>query len=214
MKWFLRAPHWKIFLIQLSPALLIPFVLIIFFVVQDFDQFDPTNLSILILVPLLIIGSMGFHLCYLWSIGNKLQPLVPEGVNLDPKYFNLALALPFVGMVLALIISTVFLSSSEADVYSSSGFPAFPFMFFIAYMLFGLLAMVGGFYQIYFLGKLVKTLELQREIRFEEHLIECLLFWFYIVGIWFIQPKLNQFVEQLDNPPATPPPVPDTVVNP
>lgn len=210
MKWFLRAPHWKIFLIQLSPALLIPFVLIIFFVAQDFDQFDPTNFSILILVPLLIIGSMGFHLCYLWSIGNKLQPLVPEGVNMNPKYFNLALALPFVGLVIGLIITAGFLSSLQGDYYGSSAFPAFPFMFFIFYMLFALLAMVGGFYQIYFLGKLVKTLELQREAHFEEYIVECILFWFYIVGIWFIQPKLNQFVEQLDNPAS--PSVPDTMV--
>lgn len=208
MKWFLRAPHWKIFLIQLSPALIAPFIIFLFFVLSNFDQPEPSDFSILILIPLLIIGTIAFHLSYYWSIGNKLQPLLPEGVSMNPKYFNLALAVPLAGVVIIMMAVVVAILTADENFMEPEPFFGLSFVFIIFYMLFALLAMVSGFYQIYFLAKLVKTLELQREVRFEEYLLECVLFWFYIVGIWFIQPKLNQFVEQMENPPASPPPIP------
>lgn len=208
MKWFLRAPHWKIFLIQLSPALLIPVILLIFFASSGFDDFEPANLSILILIPLLIIGMVAFQLSYLWSIGNKLQPLLPEGVSMDPKYFNIALAVPLAGVVIIMMAVAVTILTADENFMEPEPFFGLSFVFIIFYMLFVLLAMFSGFYQIYFLAKLVKTLELQREVRFEEYLLECVLFWFYIVGLWIIQPKINEYVELLDNPPPAPPPLP------
>lgn len=208
MKWFLRAPHWKIFLIQLSPALLIPIIILIFFASSGFNEFEPTNWSILILIPLLIVGMVAFQLSYLWSIGNKLQPLLPEGVSMDPKYFNIALAVPLAGVVITMMVVAVTILTADENFMEPEPFFGLSFVFIIFYMLFALLAMLSGFYQICFLAKLVKTLELQREVRLEEYLLECVLFWFYIVGIWFIQPKLNQFVEQMENPPASPPPIP------
>jgi hypothetical protein len=113
-------------------------------------------------------------------------------------------------MAIGLVMGISFFAQMNFDSYDSPDFSAFPFIFFICYMLFSLVAMLAGFYQIYFLAKMVKMVELQREVRFEEYLLECVLFWFYFVGIWIIQPKINQFVEDLDNPPSKPPPIPIT----
>ncbi len=208
MKWFLRAPHWKIFLIQLSPALLIPFILLIFFASSNFNEFEPANFSILILIPLLIVGMVAFQLSYFWSIGNKLQPLLPEGLSMDPKYFNIALVVPLAGVVIIMMAVAVGILTADESFLEPEPFFGLSMVVMLFYMLFVLLAMLSGFYRIYFLAKLVKTLELQREVRFEEYLLECVLFWFYIAGIWIIQPKINEYVELLDNPPPAPPPLP------
>jgi hypothetical protein len=41
----------------------------------------------------------------------------------------------------------------------------------------------------------VKTIELQREVTFSDFAGEFFLIWFYPVGIWIIQPKVNKFAQ-------------------
>ena len=48
------------------------------------------------------------------------------------------------------------------------------------------------FYMLYFTSKTIKTVELQREVTFGEFIGEFFALWFYIIGIWFIQPKVNK----------------------
>ncbi|MEN9640511.1 MAG: hypothetical protein RLZZ262_2380, partial [Bacteroidota bacterium] len=42
----------------------------------------------------------------------------------------------------------------------------------------------------------IKLLELQREVRFSEFIREFFLIWFFPIGIWFIQPKINRWFEE------------------
>jgi hypothetical protein len=208
MKWFLRAKHWQIFLIQMAPVLVMPVIVGLFFLMLGGNEPDLSDFSILLVIPVLILGALAFHLSYYWSMANRLQPLLPEGVNHKPKYFNIALAIPLIVAGVGLIMAISFLAQTNFGSSRPATFSFFPVALMILYMLFIMLSIVGGFYQIYFLAKLVKTLELQREARFEEYVLECVLFYFYIVGIWIIQPKINEFAEHLDNPP---PPVPQAV---
>lgn len=205
MKWFLRAKHWQIFLIQLAPALVMPVIAGLFFLMLDGNKPEFSDFSILLIIPVVILGSLAFHLSYFWSMANRLQPLLPEDVKHDPKYFNIALAIPLIVAGVGLIMAISFLAQTNFGSSQPATFSFFPVALMVLYVLFIMLSIVGGFYQIYFLAKLVKTLELQREARFEEYVLECVLFYFYIVGIWIIQPKINEFAEQLDTPP---PPIP------
>ena len=58
-----------------------------------------------------------------------------------------------------------------------------------------LFSMFCIFYSLYFVAKTFKTVELQRETTFSDFAGEFFLIWFYPVGVWIIQPKVNKMVE-------------------
>lgn len=59
-----------------------------------------------------------------------------------------------------------------------------------------LFSMFCIFYSLYFVAKTFKTVELQREVSFSDFVGEFFLIWFYPIGIWFIQPKINKMIEK------------------
>lgn len=50
------------------------------------------------------------------------------------------------------------------------------------------------FYSYYFVSKTFKTVELQREASFSDFAGEFFMIWFYPIGIWILQPKINKMV--------------------
>jgi len=45
------------------------------------------------------------------------------------------------------------------------------------------------------MAKTVKSGELNRRARFSDYIGEFFLLWFWPLGIWFIQPKVNKLVD-------------------
>ena len=66
---------------------------------------------------------------------------------------------------------------------------SFIFVFIIPLHLFSMFCI---FYCLYFVAKTYKTAELQREVSFGDFVGEFFLFWFYPIGVWFLQPKINE----------------------
>jgi formate-dependent nitrite reductase membrane component NrfD len=50
------------------------------------------------------------------------------------------------------------------------------------------------FFVLYFVAKTIKTVELQKATNFGDFAPEFLMLWFYVVGIWIIQPRVNRLV--------------------
>ena len=48
---------------------------------------------------------------------------------------------------------------------------------------------------LYFCSKTIKTVELQKEVFFGEFIGDFFGLWFYPIGIWFIQPKINKLAK-------------------
>jgi hypothetical protein len=57
-----------------------------------------------------------------------------------------------------------------------------------------LLSMFGIFYSLYFVAKTIKTVELQTKVSFSDFAGEFLLIWFFPIGIWVVQPKINKMI--------------------
>jgi hypothetical protein len=47
-----------------------------------------------------------------------------------------------------------------------------------------------------YVAKTIKTAELKRKVGLSEFSGEFFLLWFYFIGIWIIQPKINKLVEE------------------
>lgn len=71
--------------------------------------------------------------------------------------------------------------------------------FFLFAMLFfpvHLFAMFCLFYCQYFVAKTIKSVELKREAVLNDYIGEFFLIWFFVVGLWIMQPKLNKFADE------------------
>lgn len=60
---------------------------------------------------------------------------------------------------------------------------------------------IGGLYlffamvqTIYFVCKTIATLEFRREVSFGDYFTNLLLIFFFFIGIWFLQPKVNRLI--------------------
>ncbi|MBK6525920.1 MAG: hypothetical protein IPG07_10450 [Crocinitomicaceae bacterium] len=52
----------------------------------------------------------------------------------------------------------------------------------------------------YCVGKSIKLAELQRTVKFEDFVGEFFLAWFYLVGFWILQPRLNKLANEESKP--------------
>jgi len=51
------------------------------------------------------------------------------------------------------------------------------------------------FYLMYKAAKTIKTAEVQKPVSFGDFAGEFFLLWFFPIGIWFLQPKINKLAE-------------------
>jgi bacteriorhodopsin len=51
-------------------------------------------------------------------------------------------------------------------------------------------------YCIYFVARTIKMVELQRKVIFSEFIFEFFLIWFYPIGVWLIQPRINRIIQK------------------
>lgn len=184
---FLKAKHWQIFMLLCG----LPFITEIVTMPLLFGGNSMASISIMMLIILICLG--GF-LGWFWSIGTGLQQFIPENVRLKTAKFRFFLIYALVYMLLfsCLIIYTfasIHLISENTDVYGGMIFLIVPLHF---------LAMFAMFYCLYFVAKTYKTVELQRTVTFSDYAGEFFLFWFFPVGIWVIQPKINAMISPLE----------------
>ena len=58
------------------------------------------------------------------------------------------------------------------------------------------MSMACLFFVLYFNAKALRSVELQRRARFGDYIGEFCLFWFFPIGLWFLQPRINKVFEE------------------
>ncbi|MBX2829277.1 MAG: hypothetical protein KTR22_14015 [Flavobacteriaceae bacterium] len=193
---FLKAKHWQLFIIMIGIPLVFQFVFmgsIIFTTFDDTANFEDV-LSPMTYFPFIMIIFMVVFFGWFWSMGIGLQKFIPEDLRLNTGKFKFFLIFPFIYIILFLaLFMGLFMNIDNLGFH-----PGISISFIFPLHLFAMFCM---FYQLYFVAKTIKTVELQREVTFSDYAGEFFLLWFYMIGIWIIQPKLNKFVS---NPPEQP----------
>lgn len=186
---FLSAKHWQLFLLLFG----IPFIFQMFMMMQMVasfsSSFDPNNgppdipafSTYFILTFAVSVFYMALFYGWIWSIGMGLQSKIPQEINMKTGRFKFALIYPIIYMSLFLCLA-FFITTLLASM--SSGILAIIIPLH-------LLTMVCIFYCLYFVAKTIKTAELKKELRFSDFVGEFFLIWFYPIGIWFLQPRIN-----------------------
>lgn len=170
---FLRAKHWQIFLLLFGVFIVAEVVAINSMLStaqtpEYFGRFD----------PIFWFGVVAFMLCYLgwlWSMGSYLNSIVQPALRLNIGFFRFALIYP------ALYVF-VFISSFQSinPVVLAVIFPLHVF------------AMYCMLYQLYFVSKSLALAETAKPASFYDYAGPFFLIWFFPIGVWFIQPRVNR----------------------
>lgn len=182
MDFFLRAKHWQIF----SLLIIIPLCLQLFlFVNNDFD-------FMLVIAPALGILYGIIFFGWLWVIGTRLQSRLPMARRSNLIFFKVVLLIPII-YLLGISIYSALLAMGLIQSGSQSLF----IMNDIIREVFPLhiLSMLCLFYVLWFNAKTIKSIELKRAVSFSDYSEEFFLLWFFPIGIWIIQPRINRMIE-------------------
>ena len=126
---------------------------------------------------------LGF-LGWFWSMGTFLDSILQPALRLELRIFRLALIYP---MIYIPIFMASFISLSVNPVMFAAIFP------------FHLLAMSCMFYLLYFVSKSLVMVETNRAVSFYDYAGPFFLLWFFPIGVWFIQPRINRLYEEKMN---------------
>jgi len=113
---------------------------------------------------------------WFWSLGSFLYSMVKPDLRLNLPFFRFALVYPLVYMGV---------------------FPIFPFerltlVYNLAIFPFHLLAMFCLFFDLNFVSKSLALAETGRAVSFYDYAGPFFLLWFFPLGIWFVQPRINR----------------------
>ena len=182
MDFFLRAKHWQIFTL----LIVIPSCLQIFlFINNDFDLLLKISPAFGILYIVVFIG-------WLWAIGTRLHHKLPVKRRTNLMIFKVILLVP----IIYVLGVSIYLAMVIMGLVPSDSPPLF-IMKDIVREVFPLhiLSMFCLFYAFWNNAKTIKSIELQRPVTFSDFSEEFFLMWFFPIGIWVIQPKINKMTE-------------------
>ena len=193
---FLKAKHWQLFILMFG----IPIIFQVIIMTSMFSNIDSngnpdpdTMFNSFKLFPLIMFIYMGLFFGWFWSIGIGLQKYIPNEIQLKLKKFKIFFFIPLIYITFFLIlIGTTFYGISSGD--RAVGGIIGKMMFFILPL--HLFSMFCMFYQLYFASKTIKTAELKREVTLNDYIGEFFMIWFFPIGIWFIQPRINKIVSE------------------
>ena len=182
---FLKAKHWQIFIAFFG----VPFLLYIFFflgIIASAAYENESGIELLFFLgfPVIMLFTLGTLFGWFWSVGMGLQSKLPEGITMKTSSFKLFFFTPLIYIVLIL----GFMSTSVFQ----GGMISPVFLFLIVPL--HLFSMFCMFYNIYFVAKTLKIIEKQRRVKTDEYIGEFFLIWFFFIGVWILQPKINQII--------------------
>lgn len=147
-----------------------------------FAAFPPWIVFLVLMIPaiggsLIPFGISLFALViliWLLSVGLALQEKLPYSLNISTRWFKFFLIYVF----LYIVITDLFVDKE------------------LTYLIpFHLFAMYGIFYALYFVSKSLVTVEEKQALRFDRYIGTLFLFWFFPIGIWFVQPRVRKILK-------------------
>ena len=130
-----------------------------------------------------------------WAVATGLQKMVPANIKMKVKKFKIFFFIPVVYLVLIFTGMAIFFSGNLSN--NNPPGSAFIVVFMLIFPI-HLFAMFCIFYSLYFAAKTLKTAELQREVTFSDFVGEFFLIWFFPIGVWIIQPRINKMMVAYD----------------
>lgn len=190
---FLKLKHWQLFILMLGLPLVFQFSMFY----EMFSMTKSQNISQLLdffnlfyFFPIIMIVFTILFFCWFWSMGIGLQKFIPNSINMKVQRFKILFFIPFIYTIL-------FMATFAGKHLLPDGSWILDFKNFQPFIIpLHLFSMFCIIYCMYFIAKTIKTVELDKNVTFSDFSSEFFLLWFYFVGIWYIQPKINKFLNK------------------
>lgn len=198
MKTFLHMKHWQIFL---SGFVLPLFAYMIILLISIFSG----NVIYLVL-SVVVLNLLMMSVLYGWqyTVVNSLNKLLPEGTQTNMNLYRWCL-IAMLGIVAVMGIYMMKLFNNLNEVPE-----AFSPVFILLLIPVIIVSFAASIYTMLAFARSLVAVERQAVVFFSDYVVEFILLWFWIVGIWVLQPRINKIFNEDLTPPASnmPPPLP------
>lgn len=208
---FLKAKHWQLFVLVFG----IPMLLELVFIGTVFSKI-PLDVSInevsplgpefmldlmgpfFILLVITMLFSTGTQYGWIWSVVIGLKNKLPEQMKMNTIRFKVFFIFPLIYLTGFIIFLFYMMNSMMTNLATMALEPEPPMMFasFLLIIPLHFFAIFCMFHSLYFTAKSFKSVELQRSVSFSDFVGEFFLILFFPIGIWFIQPKVNDMIKE------------------
>jgi hypothetical protein len=187
MKKLLTLKHWQIFMILIGLPVILQIVGMI-------AMISGKNRTIALLsFPIMLLLFIAIFFGWFYALATSLNKRLPDTVRMNLTKFKWFLFIP-VAYMLILSVFMVGLFTNMSNPHQP------PIQIFALVVPLHLFSMFCIFYCLYFTAKSLKAVELQRPVSFGDYAGEFFLLWFFPVGVWIIQPRVNKmFVSSPDD---------------
>lgn len=197
IQFFLRLKHWQLFIVMLG----LPIIYQLYFIFEIFGSRTKPMEVVGVEGVTQVLNERYFHFDFLpyvliffslvffgwfWSIAIGLQKNIPDEIEMKVKRFKALFIIPLVYTIAFMMLIGGLFSGMFTYGFSNSTW------FLVIILPLHLFSIFCIFHTIYFVAKTIRTAELQRVVTFGDFAGEFFLLWFYIIGIWIIQPKVNR----------------------
>ena len=171
MKQIVKLKHWQVFVI-ISISYFISFIL------QE-DNFKIGNITSLDLAAIATIITLIMFFSWTLTIGIYLNSIPTKPYHIKNYILFIAVCICILGY------SNLNL---QRLIFKNEIFP-----FWISFITTPL-TLWGIYYSFYNVAKLLKSIELNREAKFSECILDAITLFAFPVGVWFIQPRINKIL--------------------
>lgn len=170
MSIFLKAKHWQLFVV-LFGSMVAGQAIVLSTVLDGGFPDQRIFIGLTALLGLLLFG-------WIWSISVACYRALPKELASSPKIMQAGLVYAFAYMLLG---QALFVEPGQS-------LPGYVFALHI-------LAMAAIFYALGFTAKQLTKLEYGKKVDFFAYSGPFFLLWFFPIGVWFIQPKVNRLLD-------------------
>jgi len=188
MNKFLTLKHWQLFGVLIG----IPFLFQMISFTLVIASHRPGVMFFVL--PVLFAVYMGLFFAWFYSLGTNLYRKLPATAKMNLTRFKVFLLIPVIYMTLLCV--------GLFGAYSSAlkGVQPNPLIFIFIFPV-HFFCMFCIFYCLYFNAKALKAAEWQRPVTFSDFAGEFFMIWFFPVGIWILQPRINKLFENKSGTP-------------
>jgi len=190
---YTRAKAWQLFILFFIIPMLGQFVLMGIMMSKMLESQGSTpqetfenmlGVSRLIAIPVMLYYTI--FLGWYWFCGHELNRRVPDQCRMKTTWFSISVIFPLVYMSTYGLLMPHFVSATFEPPPVQLILPIIPlhFFFFFCYC-----------YKLYFISKNLIVATKQQAVKLEDYIIYIVALWFFPVGIWFVQPKINQLMK-------------------
>jgi len=175
----LTLKHWQLFVLLFG----LPIIIQVTGIVAVVSGKSPAIM--IFSFPLVMILFIGVYFGWIYSLATKLNNRLPGNAGMKLARFKLFSLFPLAYIFLICL----FMFGLFNNLWQVPGSPIKIFAIILPLHLFSIFCI---FYCLHFTAKSLKIVELQRPVSFSDFAGEFVLMWFFPIGVWVIQPRVNR----------------------